>query len=102
MINKVQVGTKFIISNRCDYWSEQKGKVFEIESFNDNGSDIELYSFEVGNPKNKFNVCAFKKDFDYYGTHVNNEIIDLVSKHNIKSFQAVLDDGRIINYSCLN
>lgn len=40
--------------------------------------------------------------FDYYGLNVNNEVLDLLGKHDIKSFQAVLDDGRIINFSCLN
>ena len=103
MIDKVQVGTKIIISNRCNYWQELRGKVFEITKFTDDGDFFELYSFNVNNPKEKFNACGVnKKDFDYYGNHVNNEVIELVSKYDIKSFQAVLDDGRIINYSCLN
>ena len=102
MIYKVTLGTKIKISENCNNWSEYKGVIFEVLNFKDYDEMIELYTQELNNPKFVFNGIFHKKDFDYYGNHVNNEIIELVSKHDIKSFQAVLDDGRIINYSCLN
>ena len=40
--------------------------------------------------------------FDYYGKNVNNEVFNLLEKNDIKSFQAVLDDGRVIHIGCLN
>jgi len=40
--------------------------------------------------------------FDYYGKNVNNEVFNLLENNDIKSFQAVLDDGRIIHIGCLN
>lgn len=43
-----------------------------------------------------------KSWFNYYGKSVNNEVYQLVENNIVKSFQAVLDDGRIVNISCLN
>lgn len=43
-----------------------------------------------------------KSWFNYYGKSVNGEVYNLAENNIIKSFQAVLDDGRIVNISCLN
>ena len=40
--------------------------------------------------------------FEYVGNNVNNEVYHLAENSSIKSFQAILEDGRIINFSCLN
>ena len=46
--------------------------------------------------------CIEKEWFNYNTNSLVGEIYHLLDNHSIKSFQAILDDGRIVNFSCLN
>lgn len=106
MIDKLEIGMKVTINKiGIKFFGEMKEYDFVVtelgtEYFEDSSGHVELKG--LSNNELIRGMHLPYECFDYYRSNVNNEVYNLVNNQNIKSFQAVLEDGKIIQYSCLN
>ena len=66
--------------------------------------DINLLDGKIMSLKSgKKYIGTMHKDWFYHhGKNVNSEVFNLLTEYEVKSFQAILEDGRTIHISCLN
>lgn len=91
---------KIKLSERHKWDKEYHNCVFRVMKI-----DLGMHYISLEDVEDKCNRivgCFDLSNLEYYGNNVNNEIFNLLRDNNIKSFQAILEDGRIVHLGCLN
>lgn len=102
MLKIINNNQKIVASINSRFFNDFKNKVFKVishEILSDTQVELELIS--INENELVHGVFSFK-DFDYHGYSINNEILNLIENNNVKSFNAVLEDGRVVSLNCLN